>query len=1348
MFHVFGFFSVQSKLARKGSTVVSAERFSFRDHRESEKTGKSDSAVRKRSTSRSGVEEERVKSNIDSSNRNTRGKLKTYGSKNDSNKDRDQGQRDSSTEDEETVMIIPRFGPASKETENSSQGADEKDTSPQVVLSPTSKYITGKSGGKSQVFKLSLAPGSEGQLLQAGDTVKLGSTLLKITPKSGSRNEADKKGECSQQEQEEEREQEEYISSLDTSIDEFEILEESMEDEEDEDVSYPSVQQDAFFSAFGLVKKTELPKDGKVNKLHRLAGGKLRRVLKPNFAPGMVYKDGKIVVEDAAEGSPKSKAKALKSQFAQKLDFDDAADIGSGNSPKPKKREWLKPPPRKSKSPVKDQAVIETAHSKSSRNASKGKALKQQSEKKLKKHSSFPGEGSSKRPSSMSKTKSSDDIDLNMLPFRRSSRQRDSKRKEWKHLLRAAPDEFEEDPKWEEEIDKRRHRSQARMAKKLEREKHNEEQQKEQPGGDTSEEEVEDTRKKEKVSKPTPVSKAKKSHRKDVEKQIKEADSSKKYADIYDEIILKRGSFNKIRKQADWGLAKKMLDEEQKKAKQRRLAAVKLMDNVDKGKSVVITKGMGVYEGISWEMSHIEEKQSPVKSRSTATVETVTEEIISPDGEVIKIKVEKDVEKDDDSNESSKNQKKKKKRVKDKEEKSKESTDVGEKGSKKILLSPKFAKMPAPPIPVKREEPVTSTNVPSRSTPMIVILGPDGKPLPPARSSYLCEKIRSTLEEVVQKPEMLRKGRVLELKVPIHKKLPPVYRHSRDKNEMDQEETSPSHQSFLPIVSVKTDFQRELECQVPHMCSICWVNDHMYCKNMKRLERDLPYTGGCMHSVPCRHYMHLDEHILVNKARFLSVRKWQETLAAKYFENDRVDFPDKYEDFDGYDREDLALIEDEDGNFIAVNAEGVKLTDEDQIRFVSETKTVESGVKELAVTATEEGRTSPLPLISSSQDSGYHSELTDSQQTSTADTSMESAETDEVPEINADEENRVVDDTEKAEVNKQEQTFVPAGEITSPKKLVIEESAGEEEWDALMCNETFGDSDAENELDITPPAGTEILNIQIRARASQISRSLVFDDKTIDSAKSLCVQEEMEEEKEVEAIDVEDYGAEMILGDSGISDDERLVAALLYPDKCPTHYEFVHEDTAGQNEIEETSEFIDIRGRRHRVIKVHIAKLDEETRGELMKSLSTDSGRKSSVGSYPSHTQEFYAGRKRKRTGSTDSNESDESESKKKLSPGSKKGLMQKTDVHQFSLKTHKAMRGPLSSSSSITAKTLSKTGAKEGDEQVRFSLIVIKKQMTKKGILKKAGGELRTPLEERGVGSPSGMGGDGGFAK
>ena len=90
--------------------------------------------------------------------------------------------------------------------------------------------------------------------------------------------------------------------------------------------------------------------------------------------------------------------------------------------------------------------------------------------------------------------------------------------------------------------------------------------------------------KKVKNSVPTAKAKAKRTNRKEAEKQIKE-DSSNNYVDIYDEIVLKQESFNKIRKQADWGLGNKMLDEDEMKAKHRKLAAMKRLDNVEKGKS-------------------------------------------------------------------------------------------------------------------------------------------------------------------------------------------------------------------------------------------------------------------------------------------------------------------------------------------------------------------------------------------------------------------------------------------------------------------------------------------------------------------------------------------------------------------------------------------------------------------------------------------------------------------------------------------------------------------------------------------------------------------------------------------
>jgi len=40
----------------------------------------------------------------------------------------------------------------------------------------------------------------------------------------------------------------------------------------------------------------------------------------------------------------------------------------------------------------------------------------------------------------------------------------------------------------------------------------------------------------------------------------------------------------------------------------------------------------------------------------------------------------------------------------------------------------------------------------------------------------------------------------------------------------------------------------------PHMCNVCWVNDHMYCYNMKRVTQYLSNSAGCIHCVACEHY--------------------------------------------------------------------------------------------------------------------------------------------------------------------------------------------------------------------------------------------------------------------------------------------------------------------------------------------------------------------------------------------------------------------------------------------------------------------------------------------------------------
>lgn len=45
-----------------------------------------------------------------------------------------------------------------------------------------------------------------------------------------------------------------------------------------------------------------------------------------------------------------------------------------------------------------------------------------------------------------------------------------------------------------------------------------------------------------------------------------------------------------------------------------------------------------------------------------------------------------------------------------------------------------------------------------------------------------------------------------------------------------------------------------MECITPHMCTVCWINDHMYCKNMRRVGSDLPCFMPCIHYIPCAHF--------------------------------------------------------------------------------------------------------------------------------------------------------------------------------------------------------------------------------------------------------------------------------------------------------------------------------------------------------------------------------------------------------------------------------------------------------------------------------------------------------------
>ena len=74
-------------------------------------------------------------------------------------------------------------------------------------------------------------------------------------------------------------------------------------------IMYPSCEQNVFLGSFGLANKAELPqlKNAMTNQLHREAGGKLRRSIKPNMALRMVHRRTNSMrcglIEDSADRS-------------------------------------------------------------------------------------------------------------------------------------------------------------------------------------------------------------------------------------------------------------------------------------------------------------------------------------------------------------------------------------------------------------------------------------------------------------------------------------------------------------------------------------------------------------------------------------------------------------------------------------------------------------------------------------------------------------------------------------------------------------------------------------------------------------------------------------------------------------------------------------------------------------------------------------------------------------------------------------------------------------------------------------------------------------------------------------
>ncbi len=495
--------------------------------------------------------------------------------------------------------------------------------------------------------------------------------------------------------------------------------------------SYPceSVQQNEYFSMFGLMKKSDLRTRAAKNKLHREVGGKLRRVIKPRMAPEMVYKKltltkgcvleggltestryednvrrvegvgkvkrllmpklGKCLEEPSlahlglasTSGGPypllktgSFKEEDLPSNIQRRLEF--AASPPKKQWLQVPKRQYLKPPVRKKKPKLEstDDNMVPLKKSKSEGNTD-------------------------------SASDAGDDANGKRLSSRRGGQ-----RKEWWHLLRAAPDEFERDVKWEKE------QEELRQRKVKYRERMEQLQSEIRPalsglpeyGSDddaavTSSQEATkpDSRKSRSKKKyPSKYLKEKQAH---LEHLAKSSDA-KAYADLFDE--MSNTKMHKSRKK-DWALAKNMLDE--------------------------------------------------ARARMPPPAEpTIPDCLLDEHGYGVK------------------------------------------KGTP--------ARLKTKPKKVKRD-----------SAPVKPVTGADGK--------------KGYIEHAEAKP-------TTELGL--------AYR--------DEEEEVPRFK-YWPDGS--PEIHRSVECKIPHMCIVCWINDHMYCINMKRTARELPSCGACMHYMPCSHYRNL-----------------------------------------------------------------------------------------------------------------------------------------------------------------------------------------------------------------------------------------------------------------------------------------------------------------------------------------------------------------------------------------------------------------------------------------------------------------------------------------------------------
>ena len=550
---------------------------------------------------------------------------------------------------------------------------------------------------------------------------------------------------------------------------------------------WSAIDKDSFLVIFGLVSKVVLKEqESKSHRLHRAAGGKLRRKIKPKQAAGMYYRNFQVsrsgVIQVSADEfsssdeqderrrlakqwlppSPLKKSRSVPTTPEQhsrlladvkkrgagspmlakrKLDLEQDRDLCFSNSEPVKKRkqDWLKPPTRRTPKKDDDDDDIVASVVTSYREQVTKLKKKSLSESKIGSSSLVKQKLIEKRTKSFEVKSSKDEnkvvrSNLVMIKERIEERhtcrpQRSNKRKQWGHLLRANPDEFEAPTQFEERAAKEQSRKKVRVER-----------------SDSKEEDVPET---EEV------------HEKEVTENVK-VSKKKKKSEVLNEDMKEKGNSSTTN-----------------------IKSTKKVNNSNKATVVNVKK---------------------LKAMPNAT----------PQAEVEK----------DCSKEKALKKKKKEKKVEDVE--THRLSYLEESGHIVVEYKDDF------------DDPQ-----------VVVIIGSDDQPLSSQEHAMVYRQLKGTLKGMLRDADCVEESRLVSLSLP-----------GRFTSLSEEErESCPSNglpQSFLSDADGTYHYRIE-ECVIPHMCRVCWVNDHMYCRNMKRIARSLPPFGGCIHYIPCKHFRHLKE---------------------------------------------------------------------------------------------------------------------------------------------------------------------------------------------------------------------------------------------------------------------------------------------------------------------------------------------------------------------------------------------------------------------------------------------------------------------------------------------------------